>query len=79
MIYYRANNVDEIRRKITEDGLDCLSKFPNYEKIMRFANVLAIDRDALSVLGNPVSAESTLPPDIWEHVSIDEYIEFRCK
>ena len=44
---------------------------------MRYANVLAIDRDALSVMGNPVSAESTLPPDIWEHVTIEEYMEFR--
>jgi len=73
----KANNVDEIRRRITEGGLNCLSKFPHYEKVMAFAEVLAIDPDALSLSGDPISAESTLPPEIWDSVTIDEYMEFR--
>jgi hypothetical protein len=73
----RSNNVDEIRRKITEDGLTSVSKFPHFEKIIKLAPVLAIDRAALALNGDPVSAEATLPQEMWDHVSIDEYVEYR--
>ena len=44
---------------------------------MKIYLVLALDLNCLSHAGEPVSGESTLPPEIWDTVSLDEYIIFR--
>ena len=71
------NKVDEIRRNIVEGGINSVAKFPHAMKILKLAPALVYDAKAVSLTGEPVIAEGMIPVEMWETVSLEEYMLFR--
>lgn len=71
------NNVDAIRHNIVERGMNSVIKFPNADKILSLCKFLVIDESCLSTEGHPIMAEGILPFELWDKVTVEEYLQFR--
>ena len=74
---HRANNVDEVRQNIVKNGMNSVLKFPHAEKVLSVCKFLVIHPSAISVDGEPISAEGMLPLELWDVVTVEEYLHFR--
>ena len=74
---HRANNVDAVRHSIVEQGCNNVMKFPFAEKVLSVCKFLVFDPNAVSTDGEPIMAEGMLPVELWDVVTVDEYLRFR--
>ena len=73
----RANNIDSIRHNIVERGCNTVMKFPFAEKVLSKCKFLVFHPNAVSSDGEPIMAEGMLPVELWDVVTVEEYLRFR--
>ena len=74
----KTNNIDEIRQKMLDGTVNCINDFPYAPQIFtNYDQILVWDKRATGINGDPIIAESALPDDLWERMTVDEYMEFR--
>ena len=52
-------------------------KFPFAEKVLSVCKFLVFDPLAVSTEGEPIMAEGMLPLELWDVVSVEDYLQFR--
>ena len=57
--------------------MNSVVKFPHAEKVLGVCKCLVIHPSAISVDQEPITAEGMLPLELWDVVTVDEYLRFR--
>ena len=71
------NGIDEIRHNI-ENGCNTINKFPHSDKLFqKTRRIMVCDKYAVSASNEVMIAEATMPDNIWENITVDEYMIFR--
>ena len=78
LAWRRENNVDEIRNNIVSGGMDCPTKFPHADIILKYAYQIVITTDVLDFKKNTVSYESYdfNPKEVMKIISVQDYLKF---
>ena len=74
----KEKQLDEIYKDIIDNNLDHPTKFPNGKKILELDDkILMMNPKAVDNDGTFVSVEGVLKPEMFDVISIEEYIRFR--